>query len=140
MAPKYPLGRPCKPAVWEEAYRVELNRAGLPTATSWTTTIQGVMRRCGEAKHLPIALSPKFRRNTVLTVRARVLVNPIGDDLLQKIKQWVSRPTSSTNSAPSDALFGTFTGFFMQRIGEAEHVAVFESAPTAPLEASAAEH
>jgi len=125
--------------VWEEAYRVELNRANLPTATSWTTTIEGVMRRCGEAKRLPIALTPQFRRTMVLSVRARVLVNPIGDDLLQKIKRWVSRPTGTNASAPGDALFGTFTGFFMQHVGEAERISVFETTPTVPIDLPASE-
>jgi hypothetical protein len=125
--------------VWEEAYRVELNRATLPTATSWTTTIEGVMRRCGEARRLPIALTPNFRRTMLLTGRARVLVNPIGDELLQKIKRWVSRPTGMNTSAPGDALFGAFTGFFMQHIGEAERIAVFETAPISVLEAAPVE-
>lgn len=125
--------------VWEEAYRVELNRANLPAATSWTTTIEGVLRRCGEARRLPIALTPRFRRNVTLSVRARVLVNPIGDALLQKIKRWVSRPTGTNTSAPGDALFGTFTGFFMQHIGEAERVVLFETFPSVALDASLAE-
>lgn len=117
--------------VWEEAYRVELNRANLPTATSWTTTLEGVFRRCGEARRLPVALTSNFRRQRVLSLRARVLVNPIGDALLQKIKRWVSRPTGTNTSAPGDALFGTFTGFFMQHIGEAERIVLFETFPTA---------
>lgn len=125
--------------VWEEAYRVELNRANLPTATSWTTTIEGVMRRCGEARRLPIALGPRFRRTMVLAVRARVLVNPIGEALLQKIKRWVSRPTGTNTSAPGDALFGTFTGFFMQHVGEAERIAIFETTPSVPVEAGPSE-
>jgi hypothetical protein len=125
--------------VWEEAYRVELNRATLPTATSWTTTIEGVMRRCGEARRLPIALGPRFRRTMVLSGRARVLVNPIGDDVLQKIKRWVSRPTGTNTSAPGDALFGAFTGFFMQHIGEAERIAVFETAPISLLDVAPAD-
>lgn len=125
--------------VWEEAYRVELTRVNLPISSSWTTTLEGVMRRCGEAKRLPIVLLPRFRRALVLSIRARVLVNPIGDELLQKIKRWVSRPTGPNASAPSDALFGTFTGFFMQHIGEAERTVVFETLPVLPTDLSAAD-
>jgi hypothetical protein len=114
--------------VWEEAYRVEMTRANLPPATSWTTTIEGVLRRCGETRRLPVALLATGLR-TPLLVRARVLVNPVGDALMQKIKRWVSRPTSANTSAPGDALFGTFTGFFMQHVGEAEKIAVFGTPP-----------
>jgi hypothetical protein len=120
--------------VWEEAYRVELNRASLPAATSWTTTLEGVLRRCGEARRLPIVLLPPYRRNMLLSVRARVLVNPVGEELLQKIKRWVSRPTATATSAPGDALFGTFTGFFMQHIGEAERIVLFETTSSFPQE------
>ncbi|MGE5784028.1 MAG: hypothetical protein ACM3ZE_05535 [Myxococcales bacterium] len=118
--------------VWEEAYRVEVVRANLPVATSWTTTLEGVLRRCGETRRLPVMVLPQFRRGAPLSVRARVLVNPLGDELLQKIKRWVSRPTNASSSAPGDALFGTFTGFFMQHIGEAERIVVFETLPTLP--------
>lgn len=125
--------------VWEEAYRIELNRANQPSTPQWTTTLEGVLRRCGEAKRLPIALTPQFRRTMVLSVRARILVNPIGEELLQKIKRWVSRPTATNASAPGDALFGTFTGFFMQHVGEAERISIFETTPTVATEIPASE-
>jgi hypothetical protein len=121
--------------VWEEAYRVELTRANLPAITSWTTTVEGVLRRCGEARRLPIALTIAAKTLPPLSVRARILLNPIGTELMQKIKRWVSRPNSANTSAPGDALFGTFTGFFMQHVGEAERIAVFGSPPVVPLEA-----
>jgi hypothetical protein len=119
--------------VWEEAYRVEMTRANLPPSTSWTTTIEGVLRRCGETRRLPIAFLAGVDGHA-LSVRARVLVNPVGDELMQKIKRWVSRPTSSNTSAPGDALFGTFTGFFMQHVGEAEKIAVFGTTPVWPID------
>jgi hypothetical protein len=125
--------------VWEEAYRVEMTRGNTPAATSWTTTIEGVQRRCGEARRLPFALAIFPQDNVPLTLRARVLVNPIGTELMQKIKRWVSRPTSSNTSAPGDALFGTFTGFFMQHVGEAERIVVFGTYPSLPSEAPPAE-
>jgi hypothetical protein len=118
--------------VWEEAYRVELRRASLPLVTSWTTTLEGVLRRCGETRRLPVAFSAIPRENQPLVLRARVLVNPIGDELMQKIKRWVSRPTNTNTSAPGDALFGTFTGFFMQHIGEAERIVMFGTHPVVP--------
>jgi hypothetical protein len=120
--------------VWEEAYRVEMTRANMPATTSWTTTLEGVLRRCGETRRLPIALVVNPSSVLPLSVRARILVNPIGDELMQKIKRWVSRPTSTNTSAPGDALFGTFTGFFMQHVGEAERIAVFGTFPAIPTE------
>jgi hypothetical protein len=125
--------------VWEEAYRVEMTRGNAPLNTSWTTTLEGVMRRCGEVRRLPITFVVASKLSTPLTLRARILVNPIGDELMQKIKRWVSRPTSSNTSAPGDALFGTFTGFFMQHVGEAERIVLFGTQPTLAIEAAATE-
>lgn len=121
--------------VWEEAYRVELARSSIPMATSWTTTMEGVLRRCGEARHLPIVMFSAPKPGQTFSIRARILVNPIGDELLQKIKRWVSRPSSTNSAAPGDALFGTFTGFFMQHVGEAEKVSLFGTTTVVPIAA-----
>lgn len=126
--------------VWEEAYRVELTRANQPQVTAWTTTIEGVLRRCGETRRLPVSWIAVPLPTQPLIVRGRVLVNPIGDELMQKIKRWVSRPTGSNTSAPGDALFGTFTGFFMQHVGEAERIFVFGTRPVVPAAESASKN
>jgi hypothetical protein len=115
--------------VWEEAYYVELARPGSPTQPSWTTTIEGVLRRCAVAEQLPVPTSERIASTSILLVRARVLVNPIDDELLKKITRWVNRPTGSGTSAPGDALFGAFTGLFLQRFGEAERILAFATAP-----------
>lgn len=122
--------------VWEEAYRLEIIRAGASTSLTWTTTTEGVLRRCAEARRLLVATRDQVPVGVPLVLHVRVDVNPIGDDLLQKIKRWVSRPAGSGSSAPGDALFGTFTGFFMQRIGEAERVLIFTTRPAVPTVAS----
>jgi hypothetical protein len=67
-----------------------------------------------------------------LVLQAKVQVNPVSDDVLQKIKRWVSRPTGTSTAAPGDALFSTFTGLFLQRIAEAERVLIFSTKPTLP--------
>lgn len=121
--------------VWEEAYRVELARSNIPLATSWTTTLEGVLRRCGEARHLPVVMFSAPKPGQTFSIRARILVNPIGDEMLQKIKRWVSRPSSTNSAAPGDALFGTFTGFFMQHVGEAEKVSLLGTTPVLPIAA-----
>jgi hypothetical protein len=65
-------------------------------------------------------------------MHAKVQVNPMSEDVLLKIKRWVSRPTGTSTAAPGDALFSTFTGLFLQRIGEAEKVLLFSTRPTVP--------
>jgi hypothetical protein len=107
--------------VWEELYRVEVTRPG-ESQSQWTATVEGVMRRCAEARRLPAATRAQVPANTPVYLVGRVQVNPISPELLTKIQRWVSRPTGTGTAAAGDALFSTFTGLFLQRIGEAERV------------------
>jgi len=118
--------------VWEEAYRLEISRPGEIRPPTWTTTIEGVLRRCAEVHRLLTATRSQIATNGPLVLQAKVQVNPVSDEVLQKIKRWVSRPTGTSTAAPGDALFSTFTGLFLQRIGEAERVLIFSTKPTVP--------
>jgi hypothetical protein len=112
--------------VWEEMYRVDVTRANQPKGRRhWTPSISGVLRRCAESRRLLIADSTQVARDKVVYLTATVRINPIGDELLKKLKRWVSRPSHTTAAAPGSALFSTFTGLFMQRIGDAERTISF---------------
>ena len=117
--------------VWEEAYRVEITRPG-GSQTSWTTTVEGVLRRCADVRRLLAGTSLQIPANTPLFCAAKVQVNPLSAEVLQKLKLWVLRPSGTGTAAPSDALFSTFTGLFLQRVGEAERELKFNSRPTTP--------
>src|SRR5690606_20876955 len=107
--------------VWEEMYRVDITRANQPKGRRhWTPSIGGVMRRCAESNRLLVADSAQVSRGRIVYLAATVRINPIGDELLKKLKRWVSRSSRGGTAAPGSALFSTFTGLFMQRIGDAE--------------------
>jgi hypothetical protein len=118
--------------VWEEAYRIEISKPGEVRAPVWTTTIEGVLRRCAEVHRLLTANRDQLPVPGPFLLRAKVQVNPVSEDVLQKIKRWVSRPTGTSTAAPGDALFSTFTGLFLQRVGEAERILVFTTKPAQP--------
>ncbi|HYO96188.1 MAG TPA: hypothetical protein VER33_16835 [Polyangiaceae bacterium] len=110
--------------VWEEAYRVELTRPG-QNQVRWTTTVEGVLRRCAEARRLLAGDSSQVAPSSRLYANGKIQVNPISPEVLQKIRRWVMRPSSTGTAAPGDALFSTFTGLFLQRVGEAEREVKF---------------
>ena len=118
--------------VWEEAYKIELMRPG-SSRTRWTTTLEGVLRRCAEARALLVATNQQLPVGTAVYMRAKVQVNPLSPKLLEKIKRWVSRPSATGTAGPGDALFGTFTGLFLQRIGDAERELKFTSRVVVPV-------
>ena len=117
--------------VWEEAYRVEITRPG-GSQVRWTTTVEGVLRRCAEVRRLIAGTSQQIPLNTTVYCSAKVQVNPLSPEVLQKLKLWVLRPSGTGTAAPSDALFSTFTGLFLQRVGEAERELKFNSRPLLP--------
>ena len=94
--------------VWEEAYRVEITRPG-GSQVRWTTTVEGVLRRCAEVRRLIAGTAQQIPVNTALFCAAKVQVNPLSPEVLQKLKLWVLRPIGTGTAAPSDALFSTFT-------------------------------
>ena len=68
-----------------------------------------------------------------LIAAGRIQVNPVSAELLQKIKRWVMRPSATGTAAPGDALFSTFTGLFLQRIGDAERQQKFTTRMLLPI-------
>jgi hypothetical protein len=119
--------------VWEEMYRVELNRPDqLALARQWSPTLNGVLRRCAQSERLLVAHAGQVQDGRPLVLRGKVLINPISPELLQKIQSWISRPSNTATVSPGSILFSTFTGLFMTRIGEAERVIEFSTLPAIP--------
>jgi hypothetical protein len=118
--------------VWDEVYRLEMTGPE-GSRTSASPTLEGVLRRCAEVKRLLVATSRELAVGIAVSLRARLQVNPVSPDVLDKIKMWVSRPARTGTAAPGDALFSTFTGLFMQRISDAERtldIVTVEAVPT----------
>jgi hypothetical protein len=111
--------------VWEEAYRVEMMRPGSSSTLQWSPTLEGVLRRCAEIHRLLAGDRTQIPEGVSLRVSGRVQVNPLSPEVLRKIQRWVMRPGSTGTAAPGDALFSTFTGLFLQRIGDAEREVKF---------------
>jgi hypothetical protein len=124
--------------VWEEAFRVEVLRPR-SSLVRWTTTLEGVMRRCAEARRLLAGDATQIRPDDRYRVTGKVQVNPVSQEVLQKLRRWVMRPSSTGTAAPGDALFSTFTGLFLQRVGDAERELRFVTVPAIPTKVSTKE-
>lgn len=120
--------------VWEEMYLVELNRASdVRPQRHWTPTIDGVLRRCTAPADLVLTDSSEISVGSTIVVEATVRINPLDEELMNKLRQWVTRPSRSTTAAPGSALFSTFTGLFMQRLGDAEKMQTFRTPAVTPV-------
>lgn len=118
--------------VWEEAYHVEIIRPG-SSQVRWTTTLEGVLRRCAETRRLLAGDGSQIPRGAALYAKGSIQINPVSPEVLQKLKRWVMRPSSTGTAAPGDALFSTFAGLFLQRIGDAERELRFQTRAHLPV-------
>jgi hypothetical protein len=118
--------------VWEEAYHVEIIRPG-SSQVRWTTTLEGVLRRCAETRRLLAGDGLQVPRGVALYAKGSIQINPVSPEVLQKLKRWVMRPSSTGTAAPGDALFSTFAGLFLQRIGDAEREQRFQTRSQIPV-------
>jgi hypothetical protein len=118
--------------LWEEVYRIEISQAGLPKEDQASATLEGVLRRCGEADRLPVTGRSVLPAPGTYYLAALVEVNPVSPDMLDRIKRWVSRPTDTSTAAPGDALFGSFVGLFVARIGRADRQLSFRTQAFSP--------
>ncbi len=105
--------------VWDEVYQIVITRPG-SQYTELTPTVNGVLRRCARARRLVVATRGQVPTAVALYLKGKVQINPVSSVVLRKIKRWVSRPSGTGTASPGDALFSTFTGLFLQRIGAAE--------------------
>jgi hypothetical protein len=123
--------------VWEEMYRIEITRSNseLPQL-HWSPTVNGVLRRCAEADGLLIADSSQLSQGTPISIRGKLQINPISPEVFAKIKRWISRPSRTRTPSTGSELFSTFTGIFMQRVGDAERtieILTQVAVPAAPV-------
>lgn len=115
--------------VWNEVYRLQIGRPG-EDRRSVAVNLEGVLRRCTEARKLPVQgrLQPTGRYFLAATVE----VNPVSEEMLEQIRRWVSRPPGSTPASPGDSLFGSFVGLFVARIGKADRTLSFRTQVFSP--------
>lgn len=118
--------------VWQEAYHIEITRPGRSFA-QWTTTTEGVLRRCAEARLLLAGNDTQVPFGVAVYMRAKAQVNPVSEETREKIRRWVLRPSGTATATPGDALFSTFTGLFLQRIGDAERELKFTTKTAQPI-------
>jgi hypothetical protein len=117
--------------LWNEVYTIAITQSGSPDHEVASPTLEGVLRRCTEADRLPVAARAAFQGKKSIYLAAVVEVNPVSQDMLEKIRRWVSRPFGTATQAPGDALFGSFVGLFVTNIGAAERELRFRTQPVA---------
>ena len=106
--------------LWNEVYTITIAQSGAPDTNVASPSLEGVLRRCGEADRLALLHRSVLKGQKNVYVAVAVEVNPVSQEMLERIRRWVSRPAGTATQAPGDALFGSFVGLFVAKIGSAE--------------------
>jgi hypothetical protein len=112
--------------LWDEVFRIELRQGGQRKDTV-VVNVEGVLRRCGEANRLPVVPTRELRPAERYFVGLLVEVNPISQEMLERIKRWVALPKGAGAVGPGDSLFGSFVGLFVTQVPSADRRLVFRT-------------
>ena len=112
--------------LWDEVFRIHLVQPGGATSAV-AVNVEGVLRNCGEARKLPLVDRGALAAGVRYFVATLVEVNPVSQEMLDRIKRWVTRPSGSNAIGPGDSLFGSFVGLFVARIGDADRKLAFRT-------------
>jgi hypothetical protein len=112
--------------LWDEVYLIKSSGPGGELNTA-APGVDGVLRQCAEARDLAIVDRSVLKEAKRYYLAVIVEVNPVSEQMLQQMRQWVQRPAGSTGIRPGDALFGSFVGLFVRQIGTSDKTLEFKT-------------
>lgn len=113
--------------VWDEVYAVEVTKHNGSAYSPAVPSLEGVFKRCLQLDRMPLIERGKLKPGGSYEVKGVVEINPISQDVIARIKRWISRPKGASTVGAGDALFGSFVGLFIAQIGNADRVFNFVS-------------
>jgi len=106
--------------LWDEVFQLTVSTPGSPDKPDVALNLEGVLRKCAEARELPLSARTDEYPKEPLFFAAIVEVNPVSPEMMAQVKRWMSRPTGTTPTSLGGALFGSFVGLFVTRIDDAQ--------------------
>lgn len=118
--------------LWEEVFTFKVVQPGGESTPSPAPNLEGVLNRCATAQGIVVVDRGRLSTEKRYVVQGLVEVNPVSQEMLERIKKWVSRPSGATTLGAGDALFSSFVGLFVTRIGSADRVLKFRTQAFTP--------
>jgi hypothetical protein len=116
---------------WDDVFDIRLVQPGGSSQTA-AANVEGVLRNCCDVKKLPLVDRALLASGVRYFVTTMVEINPVSQEMLDRIKRWVTRPNGGSGIGPGDSLFGSFVGLFVARIRDADRKLAFRSASFTP--------
>ncbi|MEM9692585.1 MAG: hypothetical protein AAGA56_08575 [Myxococcota bacterium] len=113
--------------LWDEVFRIEISNRGARKRTQLSLNVEGVLRRCTEARREELARAERVVAQGSYFVALIVEVNPLSKQMLDRIQRWVARPQGTRPPSSGDSLFGSFVGLFVTQVPAADRALRFRS-------------
>ncbi|HEY1693277.1 MAG TPA: hypothetical protein VGG39_14010 [Polyangiaceae bacterium] len=116
--------------LWDEVYRVKVSEQ--EHEREQAAVLDRVFRLCTEAQNLAVVRRSALNAGQPYFLGVVVDVNPVSPQMVDQMKQWLSRPTGSTAIGPADALFGNFVQLFVRQVATSDKTLTFRTQSVIP--------
>jgi hypothetical protein len=116
--------------LWDEVYRVHISEPG--RERDQAAVLDGVLRLCAEAHDLAVVRRDRLQPGTPYFLGVVVDVNPVSAEMIEQMRRWMSRPTTTSGIGPGDALFGGFVQLFVKQIATSDKTLTFRTQDIVP--------
>lgn len=118
-------------SLWDERVYVSVEDDGRPGPLVRTYgEIEPALSDCGRVRGLPVALAGALTLSTGYRLEARVVLNPVSEELVERSRQFITNPRGGARGRPN-AVLGAVAGLFSQEGGALGDTVDFVSWPLA---------
>jgi hypothetical protein len=116
--------------LWDEVYRVHISEPG--RERDQAAVLDGVLRLCAEAHDTAVVRRDRLVPGATYFLGVVVDVNPVSAEMIEQMRRWMSRPTTTSGIGPGDALFGGFVQLFVKQIATSDKTLTFRTQDVVP--------
>ncbi len=117
--------------LWDELFKMHISEPGRPER-DLAGLLDSTIRNCAEARDLALVQRNVLKPGTSYFLGVIVDVNPVSQDMMNQMRQWITRPNGSGSIGPTNALFGGFVSLFAPNIPSSDKTITFRTQDFTP--------
>jgi hypothetical protein len=117
--------------LWDEVFKMHISEPGRPER-DLAALLDSTIRNCAEARDLALVQRNVLKPGTSYFLGVIVDVNPVSQDMMNQMRQWITRPNGSSSITPTNALFGGFVSLFAPNIPSSDKTITFRTQDFTP--------
>jgi hypothetical protein len=117
--------------LWDELFKMHISEPGRPER-DLAGLLDSTIKNCAEARDLALVQRNVLKPGTSYFLGVIVDVNPVSQDMMNQMRQWITRPNGSGSIGPTNALFGGFVSLFAPNIPSSDKTITFRTQDFVP--------